>query len=159
MFSHQLCTSGFVTSPNYPDNYPGNLQRIQTIQVGKGQILFLHFISFDLPHKWFCSTDHLTIEDGDGTTLLKRACGSSSEGKIEFGDGMKIGSLLPPNITSTSNTVRFIFKTDEDDTGWSWTRTRSGWSVTWRAVAPGWSQPFVNTNCFISSTQLHSIHK
>ena len=154
MFSHQLCTSGFVTSPNFPDNYPGNLQRIQTIQVEKGQILFLHFITFDIPHKWYCSTDHLTIEDGDMTTLLKRACGSSSEGKIELGDGIKIGSLLPPNITSTSNTVKLIFKTDDDDTG-----SRSGWNVTWRAVAPGWSQPFVNINCFIFSTQLHSIHK
>ena len=134
MFFHQLYASGFVTSPNYPDNYPDNLQRIQTIRVEEGQILFLHFIAFNLPYKWSCSgSDQLTIEDGDGTTLMKKACGSLYAGKIDLGTGVNIGSLLPPNITSTSNTVKLIFKTDDSD-------ARSGWSVAWRAVTPGWFQ-------------------
>ena len=101
--------------------------------------MLIHFIAFDLPHKFYCGLDHLTIEDGDGTTLMRKGCGSTSSGNVDVADSATWGSLLPPNITSTSNTVKLIFKTDEDDTG-----SRSGWSLAWRAVEPGWSQQRVH---------------
>ena len=79
--------------------------------------------------------DHLTITDGDGTTLMERSCGSSSGGDILIGD-QSMDSTLPPDITSKSNIVKLVFSTDV------WT-TRTGWSVSWSAVAPGECQQHV----------------
>ena len=60
-----------------------------------------------------CKYDHLTIRDGDGTTLMKKRCGSS----------------LPANtIISTSNRVELYFMADY------YGDMNSGWSVSWSAV-------------------------
>ena len=73
------------------------------------------FSAFNVESSSTCAFDHLTIRDGDGTTLMKKRCGSS----------------LPANtIVSTSNRVELYFKTD---TG----VTRSGWSVSWSALIQG----------------------
>ena len=58
--------------------------------------------------------DHLTITDGDGTTLLPQSCGSTA----------------PSVIKSTSNLVKLSFKTD----GWI---SGPGWSANWTAITPG----------------------
>ena len=62
--------------------------------------------------------DHLTITEGNGTTLMEKSCGHSHS------------SSLPPPIKSTSNIVKLMFSTDNEG-------TRTGWSVTWNAMAPG----------------------
>ena len=82
----------------------------------EGLLLSLQFTAFDI-HKFqdrYC-LDRLTITDGDGTTLMRKNCGSS----------------LPPNITSTSNTVMLEFRTYSAADG------NTGWNVTWSAVTPG----------------------
>ena len=109
-----LLATGNVTSPNYPDNYPNNLEKIETIQVEQGLILSLQFTAFDIESHSTCAYDHLTIMDGDGTTLMEKSC----------------GSFLPADIRSTSNIVKLVFITDSVD-------TRPGWSVSWSAVTPG----------------------
>ena len=136
-----LCT-GMITSPNYPDNYPNNLEKTETIQVEQGLILLLQFNAFDIEESSYdydydasqydydspkCKFDHLTITDGDGTTLMEKSCGSASDGSVVIG-GQSIGSSLPPAIRSRSNTINLVFTTNWRDTG-------SGWSVSWRAVA------------------------
>ena len=121
--------TGVVTSPNYPGNYPDNLEKTETIQVAQGQILSLQFTAFAIEPHPTCRFDHLTITDGDGTTLMEKSCGSSSDGNILIG-GQSIGSSLPAAILSTSNVVNLVFTTDGSD-------TRSGWSVSWIAVTPG----------------------
>ena len=82
----------------------------------EGLILSLHFTAFDIEINWdySCPYDHLTIMDGDGTTLMEKSCGTT----------------LPANITSTSNIVKLVFSTDSGGTG-------AGWSVSWSAVTPG----------------------
>merc|ERR1719490_569081 len=130
--SADCCGSeGVVTSPNYPDNYPDNLQRTETIiEVQQGLILSLEFTAFDVYTYYSnCYDDHLTITDGDGTTLMEKSCGPTSDGNILIGD-QSISSSLPPNITSTSNIVKLVFITDDIDTS-------PGWSVSWSAVTPG----------------------
>ena len=78
----------------------------------EGLVVAIEFTAFDVESHSTCDYDHLTIQDGDGTTLMEKRCGSS----------------LPANtIVSTSNRVELHFKTD---TG----VTYSGWSVTWSAV-------------------------
>ena len=66
-----------------------------------------------------CNYDHLTIMDGDGTTLMEKSCGSS----------------LPAAITSRSNNVKLMFITDRSD-------IESGWSLNWTAVTPGFKALF-----------------
>ena len=115
-----LLATGNVTSPNYPDNYPNNLEKIETIQVEQGLILSLQFTAFDIEADSTCDYDHLTITDGDGTTLMEKSCGTT----------------LPADITSTSNIVKLVFSTDGS-------QTRPGWSVSWSAVTPGECQQHV----------------
>ena len=114
-FLQTLLATGVVTSPNYPDNYPNSLEKTDTIQVEQGLILSLQFTAFDI-HTWYytCGYDHLTITDGDGTTLMEKSCGNS----------------LPAAIRSTSNIVNLVFITSRAGTS-------SGWSVNWSAVTPG----------------------
>ena len=114
-----LLTAGVVTSPNYPNNYPNNLQRTETIQIGEGLILSLEFNAFDIEDDSSCYDDHLTITDNYGTTLMEKNCGSS----------------LPAAMTSISNTVKIMFSTDSY-------RTESGWSLNWTAVTAGVFLPF-----------------
>merc|ERR1712025_1562392 len=108
--------------------------------MGEGLILSLHFTAFDIEDGDEDSDcyDHLTITDGtitirnetirnetirtiiDGPTLMEKSCGNS----------------LPANITSTTNIVKLVFKTD-------YSGTRPGWSVSWSAVTPGECQQHV----------------
>ena len=127
--------TGVVTSPNFPGNYPYNLEKTETIQVEQGQILSLRFTAFAIEPHSTCIFDHLTITDGDGTTLMEKSCGTVSDGNILIG-GQSIGSSLPAAILSTSNVVNLVFTTDGGD-------TRSGWSVSWIAVTPGECQQHV----------------
>ena len=70
----------------------------------------MQFTAFDLG-----AYDHLTIMDGDGTTLMEKSSGTT----------------LPANIISTSNIIKLVFRTDRYD------GENSGWSVSWSAVTPG----------------------
>ena len=109
-FNLQIFHTGNVTSPNHPGNYPPSLGTTATIQVEEGFVILLQFTVF---HTHNCN-DRLTITDGDGTTLLGRACGSS----------------LPNKIKSSSNFIEMFFKTDSKD-------TQKGWSANWIAVTAG----------------------
>ena len=109
-----LFATGIVNSPNYPDNYPNNNRKTETIKVEEGLVLSLQFTAFDIEAHSTCAYDHLTITDGDGTALMEKNC----------------GWVVPPAITSTSNIVKLVFITDGFD-------TRPGWSLSWSAVTPG----------------------
>ena len=121
----------------------------------QGLILDLHFTAFDIQRCFNCVCDHLTITNGDGTTLMEKSCGSTSEGNVVIG-GESIGSSLPPPIRSRSNTVNLVFTTDDYAT-----TSMTGWSVTWSAVTPGecqqqgWNRILVP--CFSSQGQLLSL--
>ena len=107
-------TPGVVTSPNHPNNYPNNLRQTNTIEVEEGLIVEMQFTAFAVhSYSWSCY-DHVTIKNGDGTTLMEKTCGSS----------------LPAAVTSTSNRVEVYFHTDGS-------YSKTGWRLTWRAVTPG----------------------
>ena len=63
-------------------------------------------------------TSHLTIIDGDGTTLLKKTCGRTS----------------PTSFTSKSNNVTLLFHTGDS------VYDKHGWSIEWIAEKPGLSK-------------------
>ena len=91
-----------------------NLRKLEIIDVEEGLIVAIEFTAFDVEFHSTCDYDHVTIKNGDGTTLMGKTCGSS----------------LPAAVTSTSNRVEIYFHTDDGD-------TESGWRLTWRAVTPG----------------------
>ena len=107
-------TTGVVTSPDFPGDYPNDLEKIFTIKVEEGLAVFLEFTAFNVEYSPTCRYDHLTITDGDGTTLMEKSCGST----------------LPAAITSTSNMVNLVFNTDS-------ITTKTGWSLSWSTVTPG----------------------
>ena len=76
----------------------------------------LQFTAFNLEASSTCGYDFLSITDGDGTTLMGKTCGDS----------------LPNNITSWSNVIKMVFRTDGS-------HERDGWSVSWSAISPGLS--------------------
>ena len=122
-------TLGVLASPNHPGYYPPSLEKKQTLKVEEGLILILQFTAFDIevcsnPTDGDCVCDHLTIVDGDGTTLMEKNCGMT----------------LPVAIRSKTNMVDILFSTD----GRSGSDTQIGWSMTWNAVPPGGGLP--NTN-------------
>ena len=131
--------TGVVTSPNYPGNYPNNLEKTETIQVEEGLILSLQFTAFNIDDSLKCcfniescpncGCDHLRITDGDGTTLMEKSCGSTSSSNVVVGS-QSIGSSLPAGIRSRSNVVNLVFVTSRQN-------ARTGWSVSWNAVTPG----------------------
>ena len=114
-FDQSLFVTGVLTSPNYPNDYPNNVERTDIIEVDEGLVVALKFTAFNVDYWSTRCNDHLTIRDGDGTTLMEKRCGSS-----------------PPasTIVSTSNIVDLYFKTDSSG-------TYSGWSVSWIAVTQG----------------------
>ena len=136
--------TGEVTSPNFPNYYPNNIEKTVQIKVEQGMIISLQFTAFYIEAEYeeyeyeeydyydyysnIGCPDHLTITDGDGTTLMEKSCGSASNGNIEIG-GQSIGSTLPPNITSKSNIVKLHFSTGNGG--------NSGWKISWSAVTPG----------------------
>ena len=128
-FCQRLLATGVVTSPNYPGNYPANLNKTETIEVEEGMVLSLEFTAFNIEHEQpsTCQYDHLTITDGDGTTLMEKSCGS--DGYLVIGESERAG-YLPPKVWSRSNKVNLVFITDHNE-------AKTGWSVSWSAVTPG----------------------
>jgi len=120
------CTiGGVLTSPNHPGNYPNSIDKTATLRVLEGRVMSLEFNAFYIEFDSWCRYDHLTIVDGDGTTLMEKSCGNMNlDGHVVIGD--KRGSSLPV-IRSRSNTVKFHFKTDHS-------LQRPGWSVKWAQV-------------------------
>ena len=109
-FSLMVFSTGVVTSPNYPCNYPNNLNTTETITVKEGMVVVLEFTAFNTESY----SDKLTIRDGDGTTLMEERSG--------YG--------LPGKIWSKTNVVHFHFDRSR------WGQTRTGWNATWAASTP-----------------------
>ena len=99
-----------MTSPNYLENYPNNLNWTTTITAKEGMVVELEFTAFKTDLGW----DTLTILDNDGTVLSKE----------------RSGDCWPPKMWSRTNVVHLQFVTDSD---WY---TRTGWSAKWASVAP-----------------------
>ena len=112
----------------------------------QGLNLLLQFTAFNMEPHSYCGFDHLTITDGDGRILMERSCGSSDDGTVAIGGHggqQSLGSSLPANIRSLSNSANLMFKTD-------FTGTMSGWSVSWSAVTLGECQTLRLGNLSVS---------
>ena len=117
-------TSGHLTSPNFPANYPNRLHERKTIEVAKGNVIKIHFTDFDLERP--DQVDYVDIVDGDGSFLGRfGAIHHVDEDRSGEGSGdLEPGAIRIPDITSNTETVYVLFHTDS-------TVTRSGWRLEW----------------------------
>ena len=135
------CSTGVVTSPNYPGRYPDNLNRTETVKVESGKVLRMQFTKTAVWHATGCPKDYVKITDGDGTILMDKSCGYSSHSPTSS------AYFLPSAITTKTNTVDILFHTDASG-------SQDGWSLNWTAVTPG-----LKHHCFQSlSRLLHFLH-
>ena len=44
----KFLSAGVVTSPNYPRNYPDDLEKTERVEVEQGMVLSLEFTAFDI---------------------------------------------------------------------------------------------------------------
>ncbi|XP_066288210.1 low-density lipoprotein receptor-related protein 12-like isoform X2 [Branchiostoma lanceolatum] len=104
--------SGNISSPNYPNMYPGNINCAWRIMVDEGQRIVIVFKALDIEDHGQCSYDYLRIRDGAGTTAasLAKVCGHT----------------LPPSVTSSGNNVLIIFRSDASVVG-------KGFNIEWSA--------------------------
>ena len=127
---HYCLSTGVVTSPNYPCNYPNELNGTTTITAKEGMVVELEFTAFNTESDWlFGGEDTLTILDNDGTVLSKE----------------RSGDCLPPKMWSRTNVVHLQFVTDRYI-------TRTGWSANWASVAP---TGYTSKTKMIKSTKLN----
>ena len=109
MFSFLGCSgvytaaNGTVMSPNYPNNYPNSRVCKSKIRVAIGFRVQLNFSEIDVESHGTCSFDSLSIYNGPDETapLLGRYCDRHAAS----------------TLTSSSNEVLIVFKSDISNTG------------------------------------------
>ena len=90
-----------------------------------GKVVRLEFTTVKIWWDETCSRDFVKVTDGDGTLLMDESCGNS-----KLSDILATNYFQLPNITTKTNKVEIYFHTDESF-------ARSGWNLTWTAVAEG----------------------
>ena len=113
-----LPTSGEMSSPNFPTNYPNDLHERKTIKVAKGYVIKIHFTNFELESN--DDVDYVEITDGDGTFLGRFGAKHS---------GSRFKASRISNITSVTDTVHVLFHTDESVTMRGWRLEWSKWKL------------------------------
>ena len=66
----------FITSPNYPDRYGKNEDLTWLATVEEGLAIRFEILDFDIENQATCRYDWLEILHEDGSTVLKKSCGS-----------------------------------------------------------------------------------
>ena len=113
-----LPTSGEMTSPNFPSNYPNDLHERKTIKIAKGNVINIHFTDYELESP--DQVDYLEITDGDGTLLGHFGAAHY----VDNSEGGRRKGIKIFDLTSVTETVHVLFHTDDSV-------TRSGWRLEW----------------------------
>ncbi|KAG7219563.1 hypothetical protein INR49_018990 [Caranx melampygus] len=103
---------GSVSSPALSmTNYHHNINCTYSIQVKTNRIIKLRFNTFHLEASSSCRYDYVAVYDGQDTLapLLGRFC----------------GTVLPPDLLSSSNQLFIVFRTDASVSGVGWRATYS----------------------------------
>merc|ERR550539_1375906 len=98
-------TSEKIKSPDFPENYPHNVDETWNLEVAEGQKIKLTFQSFDIEAQYVCSYDYVLVSG-------EKYC----------------GSIIPDPIVSPGNNMTVIFHSD-------YSVSQAGFEATWEAVA------------------------
>lgn len=95
---HITSSQGEITSPNYPDSYPGKKDCAWLFTTTPGHRIKLVFNEFEIEPHQECAYDHIVVYDGDNveTQTLGRFCGSK----------------VPHPLLSSLNRMFMVFKSD-----------------------------------------------
>merc|ERR1711962_779048 len=100
-------TKGTATSPNFPSNYPNDINNETTpIEVKQGCLIEIEFTHMDTEKGY----DTVNIVDGDGEMLIPK--------------NQTSGNKLPENVISRTNKVNVVFHSN-------WQFTGKGFSLKW----------------------------
>uniref|UniRef100_A0A3B3UMJ3 CUB domain-containing protein n=1 Tax=Poecilia latipinna TaxID=48699 RepID=A0A3B3UMJ3_9TELE len=106
-------SKGRVVSPNFPADYPDLANCNYTINAGQQTVIVLSFQVFQVEgmSSSSCRYDYVAVYDGPDSLapLLGRFC----------------GTVLPPDIRSSTNNLFIIFRTDATVSGVGWRATYS----------------------------------
>ena len=92
--------NGMVTSPNYPSFHPLDIECIYKITVPAGNKVQLYFRDFNIEAHSRCAYDYLELRDG------------ITASSPLVGNRTWCGSVLPPSVVTSSNTLFMKFKSD-----------------------------------------------
>ncbi|XP_074599235.1 sushi, von Willebrand factor type A, EGF and pentraxin domain-containing protein uif isoform X2 [Brevipalpus obovatus] len=132
-------TAQVITSPFYPESYPGALECVHIITAPQGKMITLEIVELDLKHE----KDFIYLRDGPGSSypLLAKLTGS-------------INSVSSRFIVSTSNRVYFYFQTHlgESDRGFA-IRFRYGCEIEYQANAGNITSPAFGVSNYPTNQQ------
>ncbi|GFS02438.1 Tolloid-like protein 1, partial [Elysia marginata] len=102
----------YISSANYPLNYPNNDQCTWSIRAPSGTQVVLSFSAFDLQSSINCNDDYLSVYDGTTqfSTRLAKYCGEG----------------IPRTVTSRENSMFIFFRSDDRITS---TGFRARWTT------------------------------
>ena len=129
-----VATSGEMTSPFFPGNYPHNMDLIKTIQATEGHRINIRFTDFDLDEE-ADGYDYVAITEGDGRYLASFGPGafnywyknhqwSDAHGGTWHKEKTE-RAIKALNLTSVTDTVHVRFYSDGEASGRGW---RLEWS-------------------------------
>ena len=117
--------TGVLTSLNFPEDYPNNINQVQKIQVPEGNTIWIRFTDFECEEEY----DWVKITDKDGTRLGLFDGGENSDD--DWRD----------EVVSNTSMVEVLFHTDSS-------YTESGWRLDWGVYK-------VSITIFLSFTFFH----
>ena len=95
-------THGFISSPNFPENYPNNVKCYYSVtHWNPASRIKLNFLKFNLGVSGTSSFDLVKIYDGN----------SINAPQLGQSDGY-CGRNIPPPFTSTRNSILIVFSSD-----------------------------------------------
>ncbi|XP_006894385.1 PREDICTED: cubilin-like [Elephantulus edwardii] len=103
IYIHDADSSGYVTSPNHPDNYPPHADCIWILSAPPGKLVQLQFEDqFNIEITPNCTSNYLELRDGADANapILSKSCGTS----------------LPRSQLSSDETMYLRFRTDNSPT-------------------------------------------
>ena len=109
-------TSGVLTSPNYPAEYPNNVDLVQKIEVPEGNSIRMRFTDFD-------------CEEGPDWLEVHDVMTSWQNGSLLWERPGLSGSKVDRDFVSYRNKVEVVFRTDGSVTARGWRLEWSEYSV------------------------------
>ncbi|XP_076459085.1 tolloid-like protein 1 [Babylonia areolata] len=107
---------GFLTSPNYPDDYRPKKECIWKISVDEGYSVALKFQSFEIENHDNCVYDFLEVRDGTDQTapLIGRYCGYKIPDDIKSaGNHLYVKFVSDGSVQKAGFAAKFVKEFDE----------------------------------------------